>query len=336
VKLTFPTQAVADFFTRHALAGTSGVVALSGGPDSVCLASILRELQGQGSLARLVLAHLNHQLRGAASAADEEFVITLARDWGVACRTQRLEVAQVATQSGGNLEETARRLRYDWLTQIAREEGASWVATGHSADDQAETVLFRLLRGSGLHGLAGMAERRALAPGVDLLRPLLDVRRHAVLAYLAEQGQGYREDASNQDLRLTRNRLRHELLPTLAEHYNPAIKEILVRLATQARQAQEEMDQIAGRLLVEAERPRAGDMIVLDAQRLAMASRHLRREMFRLIWRREEWPAARMTFDAWDQVALLVEEDAAAVDLPAGIRARRVGRVIQLERVNSG
>jgi tRNA(Ile)-lysidine synthase len=325
-----PTQAVADFFNRHLLAGATGIVALSGGPDSVCLARILHELADKRILARPVLAHLNHQLRGADSDADEAFVVSRARDWDLPYRTQRMDVALAATQSGDNLEETARRLRYNWLTQIAQEEGAAWVATGHNADDQAETVLFRLLRGCGLHGLAGMAERRSLAPGIDLVRPLLAVRRTAVLAYLEDQGQSYCRDASNQDIRLTRNRLRHELLPTLAEHYNPAITEILVRLATQARDAQEEIGQIAGRLLAEAELPRAGDMIVLDAQKLAAASRHMRRELFRLVWRREEWPAGRMTFEAWDELALLVEKNAAALDVPSGITARRTGRVIQL------
>ncbi|HWY86234.1 MAG TPA: tRNA lysidine(34) synthetase TilS, partial [Gemmataceae bacterium] len=218
-----------DFLSRHALVGTGGVVALSGGPDSVCLAKIMRDLHGQGAIPKLVLTHLNHQLRGADSDGDEEFVVKLALDWGLPCRTRRLDVAAVARQSGANLEETARQARYDWLTQVAREEGASWVATGHSADDQAETILFRLLRGSGLQGLAGMAERRMLAPAIDLIRPLLSVRRQAIQAYLDMHEQSYRQDASNQDRQFTRNRLRHELLPLLAGQFNPAIAEVLCR-----------------------------------------------------------------------------------------------------------
>jgi tRNA(Ile)-lysidine synthase len=334
VKSSLLSQAVADFFSRHALVGTGGVVALSGGPDSVCLAGILRDLQRLGSFPKLVLAHLNHQLRGTESDADEAFVTLLAQDWGLSFRTQRVDIAVEARQRGANLEETARQLRYDWLTQIAGEEGAVWVATGHSADDQAETVLFRLLRGSGLQGLAGMPERRALASGVDLIRPLLGVGRDIILAELEEHRQAYRQDASNQDRQFTRNRLRHELLPALAREYNPAITDILCRLAEQARQVQEEILQWAARLLEQTELPRASRMVVLDALQLAKASRHVRREVMRLVWRREDWPAGRMTFEAWDRVAEIVEEESAALDLPGGIKARRVGRVVQLERVD--
>src|SRR5437879_1169946 len=132
------TQSVADFFSRHALLGSGGVVAISGGPDSVCLAKIIRDLHCRGTFPKLVLAHLNHQLRGPESDADEGFVAALAEDWKLPCRTQRLDVAAVAKETGANLEEMARRLRYHWFAQVAQEEGALWVATGHSADDQAE------------------------------------------------------------------------------------------------------------------------------------------------------------------------------------------------------
>ena len=194
-------QVVADFFKRHSLLGTGGVVAISGGPDSVCLAKLLCDLQGQGCFPKLVFAHLNHQLRGTDSDADEAFVKTLADQWQIPYKVQRLDVAGATRQAGGNLEDAARRLRYEWFTQVAQDEGAAWVAAGHSADDQAETVLFRLLRGSGLQGLAGMPERRALASRVELVRPLLGVRRAAIVAYLQEQGQAFREDASNRDRR---------------------------------------------------------------------------------------------------------------------------------------
>jgi tRNA(Ile)-lysidine synthase len=333
VNKTSLIEPVTDFFNRHQLLGTGGVLALSGGPDSVCLAKILRDLHGQGSIPRLVLAHLNHQLRGADSDGDEEFVVKLAHAWGLPCRTQRLDVAAAARQSGANLEDTARQARYDWLTQVAREEGAIWVATGHSADDQAETILFRLLRGSGLQGLAGMAERRVLAPGIDLIRPLLSVRRHAIQAYLDLHEQCYRQDASNQDRHFTRNRLRHELLPLLASQFNPAIAEVLCRLGEQAREAQEELARWAARLLAEAELPRAGGMVVLDAAKVAGAAPHMRRELFRLVWQREQWPMAEMTFEAWDRLARLVEGTPAAQDLQGGVRARRTGRVVQVERI---
>ena len=327
-------QSALDFVSRHALVGAGGVVALSGGPDSVCLAKIMRDLHGQGHFPRLLLAHLNHQLRGADSDGDERFVVNLARDWELPCRTHSVDVAAAARESAPTWRRR-RDTRYDWLTLVAREEGARWVATGHSADDQAETILFRLLRGSGLQGLAGMAERRALAPGIELVRPLLGVRRQTIHEFLALHQQSYRQDASNQDLQFTRNRLRHELLPLLAGQYNPAIADVLCRLGEQAREVQEEMARWAARLLAEAELPRAGGMVVLDAAKVAGAAQHMRREMFRLLWQREKWPMGAMTFEAWDRLARLVEENSAAHDLPGGIRARRTGRVVQLELCHS-
>jgi tRNA(Ile)-lysidine synthase len=192
-----------------------GVVAVSGGPDSVALLrSLLLETDRP-----LVVAHLNHQLRGEDSDGDEEFVRCLCEQWvtigaNLVCRTERCDVRGLA--GGDNLESTGRRLRYQWFAQVARESGASWVATGHTADDQVETVLHRLVRGTGLRGLTGIRRRRDLESGILLVRPLLTVRRTDVLAFLGELGQRYRDDASNLDPRFTRNRLRHELLPLLA------------------------------------------------------------------------------------------------------------------------
>src|SRR4051794_9260207 len=142
--------------------GSPGIVAVSGGPDSVVLAHLLRN-------ARVTYAHFNHQLRGPESDTDEAFVRDLPRSWQceqIAVRVERADVGAEAKRAGQNLEAFARERRYAWLAEMARAEGAAWVATGHTADDQAETVLFRLLRGSGLGGLRAMAESRPLADGI--------------------------------------------------------------------------------------------------------------------------------------------------------------------------
>src|SRR5207253_9701726 len=133
----------------------------------------------------------------------------------LALRCDRIDVR--STAGTDNLEATARRVRYDWLSGVARVTGCSWVATGHTADDQAETVLHRLLRGTGLQGLRGIASRRPLAEGVEVVRPLLDVTRTEVLTFLQAEHQPARQERSNADLRFTRNRIRHGLLPHLAE-----------------------------------------------------------------------------------------------------------------------
>jgi tRNA(Ile)-lysidine synthase len=311
--------------SRDSLRSSRGMVAVSGGPDSVALALVLRDLPVD-----LTLAHLNHLLRGAESDADEAWVTALAEAWDLPCRTARLDVAAEAARTGGNLEETARCLRYEWLTQIAHDSGATWVATGHTADDQAETVLHRLLRGSGLQGLRGMAERRPLAPGIDLVRPLLHWRRADVLAYLEKNKQAYRLDSSNADPRFTRNRLRHELLPLLTEHYSPALVDLLGQLAGQAAEAHAEIASHAVCLLADAELPRAGNTVVLRLDVLAVASRYLRREALRLIWQREPWPSGQMTYAKWDVLARMADEELPPVDLPGGVRAQRAGRVLQL------
>src|SRR5438132_8777665 len=212
------------------------VVAVSGGPDRVAL---LRALASLPTAGRLIVAQLNHQLRGPESDADEAFVRALPESLqpGMELRCERIDVAAQARTEGANVEAVARRVRYDWLARVAKECQARWVATGHTADDQAETVLHRLLRGTGLKGLRGIATRRSLAERVELIRPLLGVTRAAVMEYLREMGQAYRTDSSNADRGYTRNRIRHELLPLLAQQYNPAIAAVLCRLAEQADEA---------------------------------------------------------------------------------------------------
>jgi tRNA(Ile)-lysidine synthase len=224
-------------------------------------------------------------------------------------------------------------VRYDWLRQVAQDAGSRWVATGHTADDQAETLLHRLLRGTGLHGLRGIAGQRPLAPDVTLVRPLLAVPRSQLLAYLESLGQPYRQDSSNENLRLTRNRIRHELLPLLRERYNPAIVSVLCHLAAQAEEAAHEVELAAAALLTAAERPRAGPLLVFDRAVLTAAPAHQVRAMFRLLWEREGWPRGEMNFVAWDRMAAVARGELVAVDLPGGVRVRCRERVVHLERV---
>lgn len=290
----------------------------------------------------LVIAHLNHQLRGSDSDADERFVQelhnTLNAQAGakVEFRCRRIDVGARAKQETQNLESLGRTIRYDWLLEVARIVRAPFVATGHTADDQAETVLHRLLRGTGLKGLRGIAARRALAPGVELIRPLLQANRAEVLDYLKEEGQAYREDASNFNRNYTRNRIRHELLPYLAQDYNPAIATILGRLAEQASQAYQDQEKHARSLLAEAERPRTGTLLVFASACLAAQPRYLVREVFRLVWIREGWPLGEMGFREWDRLAAVTFGERKAVDLPGGIRARQRQRVIQIGLAASG
>jgi tRNA(Ile)-lysidine synthase len=327
----FPLLRKLDSFLKsHAWDGAATVVAISGGPDSVALFRAVHELYPD---VRLVLAHLNHRLRGAESDADEAFVVRLHEAHAAAgLRRHSIDVAAAAKAEADNLEAVARRLRYEWLQQVAAETQCRWLMTGHNADDQAETVLHRLLRGSGLRGLRGIAPRKPLSSALTLLRPLLMVTRAEILEYLAARQQDYCTDRTNLDPAFTRNRIRHELLPLLASQYNPDIARLLGQLAAQAEETYAATEQHAQELLTSAERPRAGTLLIFDRAALTEASRDLMRELFRLVWQREGWPENDMTFDAWDRIAGVVHGEAAAVDLPGGISIRALPRVVQLGR----
>jgi tRNA(Ile)-lysidine synthase len=230
-------------------AGQRVGVAVSGGADSVCLLLVLRELAPDLGLTLSVL-HLNHQLRGADSDADERYVEELASRLGFEVRSARADVLKVASDAGDNLEQAARRVRREFFFDFLRRGVLHRVALGHTRSDQAETVLFRFLRGAGTAGLAGM--RPVTREG--LVRPLIEVEREEVEQFLRDRGVAWREDASNRDPRFARNRIRHELLPRLAEE-NPAMAETLARLAAVAADEERYWDQeiervVKGRLVL--------------------------------------------------------------------------------------
>jgi len=216
-----------DLLTR----GSGVVVAVSGGPDSLCLLHVLVRLQGEYRL-HLHVAHLNHMLRAEAD-ADAAFVASLAEQWGLPSTVGSVDVRTLARAEHRSLEEAARVARYRFLAQVASAVGAPAVAVGHNADDQVETVLMHCLRGSGLAGLRGMRRRAHWPeaaiesyPPPTLIRPLLDVPRADVEAYLDEQGIQARLDITNVELTFFRNRIRHELVPIL-ESYNPRFRRLL-------------------------------------------------------------------------------------------------------------
>jgi tRNA(Ile)-lysidine synthase len=313
--------------TARLASGSSGLaVAVSGGADSVALLRGLAMLGGQ----LLRVAHVNHQLRGTESDDDETFVRMLADALGLPIDVIRIDTAALSRSRRANLESTARRERYDWLARVTADAGLTLVATAHTADDQAETVLHHLIRGTGLQGLRGVAPRRPIASGVAVVRPLLGVGRHEVRRFLESVGQNFREDRSNADRRFTRNRIRLELLPLLQSSFNPAIVANLARLAEQAGDAFDAIEELASQTLRQCERPAAGRLRILAVADLARRPRHLVRETLRFLWRREGWPVERMRFADWDRVAAVVFGELPAADLPGRIRVQRRGPVVQI------
>jgi tRNA(Ile)-lysidine synthase len=214
-------RTVSDTIRRHFLftPGEMIIVAVSGGIDSMVLLELLNSLDDYRL--ELVVAHVNHQLRGAESNRDEEFVRVTAARYGLPCVVERVDVRALARSEKRSLEDAGREARHRFLESVVRKQGAVCAALAHHADDQAETVLLRLLRGSGATGLSGMSPRSGWK-----VRPLLDVTRSEIVEYAETRQIAFREDRSNTDRRFLRNRVRHELLPLLAT-YNPLISRTL-------------------------------------------------------------------------------------------------------------
>jgi tRNA(Ile)-lysidine synthase len=233
-------------------------VAVSGGADSVGLAAVLRELAERFGL-RLSVLHLDHGLRGEESRGDAEFVRALAASWGLPVVVQTARMP-----ADGNLEEAARKARLGFFRQQMASGAVDRVALGHTRSDQAETVLFRFLRGAGSAGLAAI--RPVTASG--LVRPLIDVERSEIRAWLRRCGIGWREDSSNRDPAFARNRIRHQLLPRLSADWNPALEATLARTADWALAEESYWREEIGRL-GDALFTRRGGAIVVGADRLA-------------------------------------------------------------------
>lgn len=225
------------------------VVGVSGGADSMALLDgLLRLQQRKGWPGLIHVAHVNHLLRGAAAEADLQFVHAWAAQHEVVFSSLRVNVAELAQAQGRNWEATARTVRYEFFMQVASQHAAQFICTAHTFDDQVETLLLRLLRGTAAAGLRGIHESRDLSEGVQLLRPLLAVTQAEVMAHCAQYGVEFRTDETNASEDFTRNRVRHTLLPLLRS-FNPRFGETLVRTAAALSEDESCLQQQALKLL---------------------------------------------------------------------------------------
>jgi len=305
--------------------GSRVVAAVSGGSDSVALARLLHLVSGDCRFTLAGVAHLNHGLRGDESDADEAFCRELASGLGVAIEVGRRDVVQLARDEHVSIEVAARRARYGFFADAAQRLQVDRIATGHTRDDQAETFLLRVLRGAGATGLAGIRPRRG-----PVVRPLLDLRRDDLLAFLASLGQAFRTDSSNRDLRIPRNWVRHRLVPLLAEHLNADIVEVLAREATVLRDEAILLDRLANEAAARLETALPERKIRLDAGALAELPLALARRVVRQALARTE-DAHFHGFDHVEQVLALASPvgDRSAADLP-GVRVERIGAGVVL------
>lgn len=252
----------------------------------------------------LVVAHYDHGWRPE-SEQDAVFVMEQAAWAGFPCVLGRPEESPQASEK---TESIARQRRYDFLIRTAREQNCRFVVTAHTADDQVETVLHHILRGTGLAGLAGMNPSRELVRDVSLIRPLLQVSRAEIDAYAAQHNIPFREDSTNASTDFTRNRIRHEVLPWLEQQGFDSVRDNLQRLSVQASEVQQSLEWVANEVLDRAIVEQSPEICVLNAEELSFLPRHLLREVFVQLWRRQDWPRQEMGFADWDRLADLVSE----------------------------
>ena len=300
--------------------GLTVLVAVSGGADSVAMACALSVLAGRGK-ADLVLAHFDYQWREE-SAGDAHFVEKLAGQLG--CK----HVKGQAGQQGFQNEQEARQQRYAFLLEMARSEGARFVVTAHTADDQVETILDRILRGTGLRGLSGIPRTRVLDEGIVLLRPLLCCYKAELKEYLDELGQGWCEDESNLDTDFTRNRIRHQLVPLLKSEFQPSVEESLLNLAELAGQTQQFLQSHAGQLAERAVTVARDDQqqkVTIDLSALASVPPLLVREMLVETWCQLDWPRQAMGMRQWNQLLEMIQDETtpSSQTFPGNVRVTR-------------
>ena len=328
---------VADFMDRRSLLSPGGsvVVGVSGGADSLALLGVLRDLSAlNGRGYKLTVAHLNHMIRADAT-DDATFVQQLAKRLDLPCVVENRDVPAESRQRRQGLEETARTVRYEFMLEVARRVGARHVAVGHHADDNVETILHRMIRGTALRGLSGMPAARPMnGTDVTLLRPLLTCRRTEIEAFCHRRGLEWRSDWTNVDTAYSRNFIRGELLPLIRGRLNPRVDEALLRLAQLSAEADTLLAAMAQDVLRAAVVERSEKACVLDTLTLAGQPSAVRTYALRLALEQLGAPQRDLSAEHWLALReLIVAPPPAAIDLPGGFSARRDGNDVILQRL---
>ncbi len=317
------SEQVLEYVRRHGLLkpGDRVGVAVSGGADSVGLLRLLLELRGELGVV-LSVAHFHHGIRGAEADADARLVAELAKTHGLELHSARGDAPAHARERHASLETAARNLRYQFFRELLERGAMDKMATGHTLDDQAETVLMKALRGAGTRGLAGI--HPVLAAGI--VRPLLAIRRRGLETYLRALGQEWREDSSNQDRRHLRNRIRHELLPLLERDFNPEVARVLAETAEVARTEEEYWQREMERLLPEVY---AADGVSLKLEPLLAQPPAVQRRIVRAALERA---GAHFDFRHGEEILRLAQKSKGAVELAGGWRVVREKAGLRIAR----
>jgi tRNA(Ile)-lysidine synthase len=305
--------------------GTTVVVGVSGGPDSVALLHILWSLRYELGI-KLIAAHFNHRLRRAAD-GDQKFVERLAVKLNIPFVSGRSKTRQ----RQGSLEDWARRERFEFFAAVVRKHRAQSVALAHTQNDLAETVLMRLLRGTGLLGLRGILPERRIN-GVCFIRPLLDLSKDDLLDYLKANRLSYRNDHTNLKTDFFRNKIRLKLLPLLKDDYNANIRRVLADVADSVSLDYEFLREEAERIWGSIGRRRGG-AVRLDRKKLGDVHPALRRMVLRSAFERTKGDLKRLTLDHIRDIEDLSDHrpDGAVVDLPGGISVFKTGSFLEFK-----
>lgn len=283
----------------------SVIVAVSGGPDSVALLKIFHTLHVTQNLPlRIYVAHLDHQLRGKSSEQDAQFVQDLSKNLSLPFFSKSVNIRQISDQTKGSIEEIARRERYKFLTELSLQHNAASVAVGHNADDNTETILHRIIRGTGLLGLGGIPIQRPLLenPPVQLIRPLLFIWRREIVAYLEKEQVDYRTDMSNYETVYLRNKIRLELIPWLEEQFNPNIRNNLIQLCRILTANNEYLSSEAQKVLTIATRESAKNSYSINTRFLMNQPRILQYLVIQKVLNIMEVPLKEITYGHYTKI----------------------------------
>lgn len=330
------SRAVREFFVslfkdREEGAVETVIVGFSGGVDSTALLHALYDMGGDLGL-QPVAAHLNHRLRGADSDADEAHCRAFCERFGIPFRSMAVDVAEMAARTGLNLEDAGRRARYSLYGEVAEEFGAKYAALAHHADDQAETVLMRIIRGAGTRGMGAMPKIRK-SGSVFIVRPLISVRKEDVASYVSENGLEYKEDASNLDTGYLRNKIRQELLPLLESSYSEGIVEVLCRTAELAREESSALDELGRKAFLDALiLGQRGRSVSLKLDALKGISEAARSRALRMAYQYVRGTASDLYATNITDLTSLASPGGRMkrLDLPGGIKALKTGRELSL------
>ncbi len=298
--------------------GDNVLIGLSGGPDSVTLLHVLYNLKKE-YLLTILIAHLDHRFRGEESRADRKFCELLAKKYSLEIIWEEIDVPRISKEKGISPEEAARFERYDFFKRVAKERGIDKIAVGHTRDDQAETVLMRIIRGAGMKGLGGISPFKDMQ-GFKIIRPLIEASRKEIEDFILKEGLRFIKDSSNEKTIFTRNKIRLGLIPLIEKDFNSNIKEVLANMAENLQAENEFLTKYANRKFKSMSKIKHGE-ILIDIKKFKKQPDAVRKRILRAGVEELKGDSRRMTYQHWKEMEELiyVRPVNSIVDLPAGI-----------------